>query len=98
MALAEKYVILFQKECSNLSNIVLNNLIRLKMNPKDIDAIEQMLQAADTMIGDSRFIKNNELEQASILLIQTFEEVEDASQKSKEIEFFIEIFSKIINC
>ncbi len=98
MALAEKYVILFQKECSNLSNIVLNNLIRLKINPKDTDAIEQMLQAADTMIGDSRFIKNKELEQASILLVQTFKDVQDASQKHKEIEFFIEIFTKIINC
>ncbi len=98
MALAEKYVILFQKECSNLSNIILNNLIRLKINPKDTDAIEQMLQAADTMIGDSRFIKNKELEQASILLIQTFGEVEDVSQKSKEVKFFIEIFTKIINC
>jgi len=98
MALAEKYVILFQKECSDLSNIVLNNLIRLKINPKDTDAIEQMLQAADTMIGDSRFIKNNELEQASILLVQTFQEVEDVSQKSKEVEFFIEIYTKITNC
>ena len=97
MALAEKYVILFEKECSNLSNIVLNNLIRLKINPKDTNAIEQMLQAADTMIGDSRFIKNKELEQASILLVQTFQDVEDVSQKSKEIEFFIEIFTKMIN-
>jgi len=98
MALAEKYVILFQKECSDLSNIVLNNLIRLKINPKDTDAIEQMLQAADTIIGDSRFIKNNELEQASMLLVQTFQEVEDVSQKSKEVDFFIEIYTKITNC
>jgi len=98
MALAEKYVILFQKECSNLSNIVLNNLNRLKINPKDTEAMEQMLQAADTMIGDTRFIKNKELEQASILLIQTFKEVHDVSQKSKDVEFFIKIFTKIINC
>ena len=98
MALAEKYVILFEKECSNLTNIVLNNLIMLRNNPKDIDAIEQMLQAADTMIGDSRFIKNKELEQASMLLVQTFTNTEDVSQKSKEVEFFIENFTKIINC
>jgi len=91
-------VILFEKECSNLSNIVLNNLIMLRNNPKDIDAIEQMLQAADTMIGDSRFIKNKELEQASMLLVQTFTNTEDVSQKSKEVEFFIENFTKIINC
>ena len=98
MALAEKYVILFQKECSNLSYIVLNNLIRLKINPRNTDAIEQMLQAADTLIGDSRFIKNRELEQACMLLVKTFNEVENVSDKSKEVEFFIEIFTKIINC
>jgi len=97
MALAEKYVILFQKECLDLSNIVLNNLHKLKVNPNDNDGIEKMLQAADTLIGDSRFIKNRELEQACILLVKTFNEVENVSDKSKEVDFFIEIFTKIIN-
>ena len=98
MALAEKYVILFQKECLDLSNIVLNNLHKLKVNPNDNDGIEKMLQAADTLIGDSRFIKNRELEQACMLLVKTFNEVENVSDKSKEVEFFIKIFTKIINC
>ena len=96
MALAEKYMIMFQKECSNLSIIVLNNLHRLKANPKDSIAIEKMLQAADTMIGDSRFINQKEFEQASMLLVKTFNQVEDVTEKSKEIEFFIDIFTKII--
>ncbi len=97
MALAEKYVILFQKECLDLSIIVLNNLHKLKVNPNDNEGIEKMLQAADTLIGDSRFIKNRELEQACMLLVKTFKEVEDVSDKSKQAEFFIEIFTKIIN-
>jgi chemotaxis protein histidine kinase CheA len=97
MALAEKYVILFQKECLDLSKTVLNNLHRLKANPNDNEGIEKMLQAADTMIGDSRFIKNRELEQACLLLVKTFNEVENVSNKSKEVDFFIEIFSKIIS-
>ena len=97
MALAEKYVILFQKECSDLSKIVLNNLHELKVNPNSNGVIEKMLQAADTIIGDSRFIKNRELEQASMLLVKTFNETENASDKSNEIDFFIEIFTKIIN-
>ena len=97
MALAEKYVILFQKECLDLSMIVLNNLHKLKVNPNDSDGIEKMLQAADTLIGDSRFIKNRELEQACMLLVKTFNEVENVSDKSKEVDFFIEIFTKIIN-
>ena len=97
MALAEKYVILFQKECLDLSNTVLNNLDKLKANPNDNEGIEKMLQAADTMIGNSRFIKNRELEQACLLLVKTFNEVENVSDKSKEVDFFIEIFSKIIS-
>ncbi len=97
MALAEKYVILFQKECLDLSMIVLNNLHKLKVNPNDREGIEKMLQAADTLIGDSRFIMNRELEQACMLLVKTFNEVENVSDKSK-VEFFIKIFTKIINC
>ena len=97
MALAEKYVILFQKECNSLSKIVLNNLENLSKNPKDKESLEKMLQATDTIIGDSRFINHKELEQASMFLVKTFNNVEDVSQKSKEIELFIEIFTKIIN-
>ena len=97
MALAEKYVILFQKECLDLSMIVLNNLHKLKVNPNDREGIEKMLQAADTLIGDSRFIMNRELEQACMLLVKTFNEVENVSDKSNEVDFFIEIFTKIIN-
>ena len=97
MALAEKYIILFQKECLDLSKIVLNNLHELRVNPSDNESIEKMLQAADTMIGDSRFIKNNELEQACMLLVKTFNEVENVSDKTKEVDFFIEVFTKIIN-
>ena len=95
MALAEKYVILFQKECSDLSKNVLNNLSNLKNNPHDNEEIEKMLQAADTMIGDSRFIKNKELEQACMLLVKTFNESENVVEKTRELDFFIELFSKI---
>ena len=97
MVLAEKYVILFQKECLDLSKNVLNNLHELKVNPNDNESIEKMLQAADTMIGDSRFIQNKELEQACLLLVKTFNEVENVSDKSKEVDFFIDLFTKITN-
>lgn len=95
MALAEKYVILFQNECLDLSKNVLNNLHELKVNPNDNESIEKMLQAADTMIGDSRFIQNKELEQACLLLVKTFNEVENVSDKSKEVDFFVDLFTKI---
>ena len=96
MALAEKYVILFEKECNSLSKTVLKNLKNLSKNPKNHDALENMIQAADTIIGDSRFINHKELEQASMSLVKTFNDIEDASQKSREIDFFIKVFSKIV--
>ena len=37
-----------------------------------------------------------EFEQASMLLVKTFNRVEDVTEKSKEVEFFIDIFTKII--
>ena len=97
MALSEKYVILFQNECLELSNIVLNNLQKLTINPENKDALEKMLQAADTIIGDSRFINNKELEHASTLLATTFNADDNMNHKSKELEFFTDVFTKIIN-
>ena len=97
MALAEKYVILFQKECYDLSKTVLNNLEILSKNPEDSNSLEKMLQAADTIIGDSRFINHKELEQASMMLVKSFNEVNQAAGKSKEIEYFRQVFSEIIS-
>ena len=94
MALAEKYVYLFKKECFDLSKIVLHNLNLLKENPNDYYIIEKIIQAADTMIGDSRFINHKKLENASMLLVKTFNQKENVLEKS-EIEFFINLFSTI---
>jgi chemotaxis protein histidine kinase CheA len=97
MTLAEKYVVLFQNECLELSNIVLYNLQKLTINSENQDALEKMLQAADTIIGNSRFINNKELEEASTLLVNTFYSGKNVNHKSKELEFFIDVFTKIIN-
>jgi len=97
MILAEKYVVLFQNECLELSSIVLDNLQRLTIDSENKDALEKMLQAADTIIGDSRFINNKELEEASTLLLNTFYADNNVNHKSKELEFFIDVFTKIIN-
>lgn len=97
MAIAEKYAILFQRECLILSNIVQNNLNKLIINPKDKEALEKMIQAADTIIGDSRFINYKELENASMMLVKSFNELKDATGKLSELEFFSKIFNKIIS-
>jgi chemotaxis protein histidine kinase CheA len=98
MRLAEKYITLFQNECLELSSIVIDSLQKLTINPKDEEVVlEKMLQAADTIIGGSRFINNKELEEASILLVNTFYSNRNLIHKSKELEFFIKIFEKIVN-
>jgi chemotaxis protein histidine kinase CheA len=97
MTLAEKYIILFQNECLELSSIILDNLQKLTINAKDEDALEKMLQAADTIIGDSRFINNKKLEEASILLVNTFYSDRNLIHKSNELEFFTKVYEKIVN-
>ena len=96
MALEEKYQTLFEQECFKLSEIVLDKLKRLEINPDDTKAMEDMLQSADIIIGDSRFINNYELEKTASLMIKTFNGKKSASGKAKELRYFMEFFSKFL--
>ena len=97
MALSEKHVILFQTECKTLTSLVIRNLNKLLINADDQIALEEMLQIADTIIGDSRFINYHELEHASTLLVKTFNENSNLKSRSGELKFFVELFVKILN-
>ena len=95
MALEEKYVKVFQNECSHLSFVVLDNLRRLAYEPQNEDYLTRLVQSADIMIGDSRFIEDSELEQAATRVVKTFTGIRDASNKSEELELLILAFEQI---
>ncbi len=95
MALEEKYIKVFQKECNHLSLVVLDNLRRLYHEPQNQDYLERLIQSADIMIGDSRFVGDTELEQAATKVVKTFTGVHDASNKSDELKLLALAFERI---
>ncbi len=95
MALEEKYVKVFQKECSYLSFIVLDNLRRLSQEPQNEDYLARLVQSADVMIGDSRFVGDTDLEQAATKVVKSFTGIHDASNKSDELKLLTLAFVRI---
>ena len=95
MALEEKYVKVFQKECYHLSFVVLDNLRRLSFEPQNEDYLARLVQSADVMIGDSRFVEDTELEQAATKVVKTFAGTHDASNKSVELKLLTLAFERI---
>ena len=95
MALEEKYVKVFQKECNYLSFVVLDNLRRLSYEPQNEDYLARLVQSADVMIGDSRFVGDTELEQAATKVVKSFTGIHDASNKSGELKLLTLAFQRI---
>jgi chemotaxis protein histidine kinase CheA len=97
MALEEKYVRVFRKECVQLSLIILDSLKILSVEPKNKVIIEKMVQSADTIIGDSRFVGDADLEKAAKMIVDSFKGVEDATDKFEELQFFTSVFQTILS-
>ena len=60
MALEQKYKKAFQSECNVLSQAVLGSLLKLATNPKDHQELSKLVQIADTIMGDARFLEDIE--------------------------------------
>ncbi len=70
MALEEKYVKVFRNECDYLSYVVLDNLRNLSIQPQNIESLKRVVQTADTIIGDSRFVGDKALENAAKMVFK----------------------------
>ncbi len=68
MALEQKYQVLFQKECLQLSYSVAKNAKILAKKPHDVTALKETLQHLDTIIGSARFLENKKLESVATSL------------------------------
>ncbi len=97
MALEEKYVKVFRKECVQLSFVILDSLRILSIEPKNKNIIVRMVQSADTIIGDSRFVGDTSLENAAKMIIDSFKGLDDASDKLEELQFFTSVFKTILS-
>ena len=96
MALEEKYVKVFRNECDYLSYVVLDNLRNLSIQPQNKESLKRVVQTADTIIGDSRFVGDKALENAAKMVVQCFTGIKDARDKSEDLKFLTRVFEAII--
>lgn len=94
MALAESYRELFQDEARKMTISVVKSLQQLKENPSDKNEVERLLNCADVIIGDAKFLEDKELEEGAKIIINLFKGTKDARWRSTEICRLLERFSK----
>lgn len=86
----------FQKECNQLSLMVLGSLQKLSINPTDRQELSKLVQAADTIMGDARFLQNKELEEQATSIVKSFVRVRDVRKKIDEYSTAYEQFGRLI--
>ena len=95
MALEQKYVTCFREECNKLTCVILDSVESLKERPNDTQQIKKLVQAADTMMGDARFLEDKVLESYATTIVNEFTNVCDVRKKIEQLTCVI--MSKINN-
>ncbi|MEK6931905.1 MAG: hypothetical protein AABZ37_07000 [Thermoproteota archaeon] len=96
MALEQKYKKAFQSECDVLSQAVLGSLLRLAANPKDQQELSKLVQSADTIMGDARFLEDKELEQNATDIVKSFTGTSDVRKKIEQFGAAFEQFGLLV--
>lgn len=87
----------FQLECNVLSQAVLGSLLKLAENPTDQKELSKLVQSADTIMGNARFIQDENLEQSATLIVKSFKDISDVRVKIKEFGAAFEQFGLLTN-
>jgi len=95
MALEYKYKVAFQKECNQLSQMVIGSLQKLATNPTDVTELRKMVQAADTIMGNARFLKDVELERHAAQIVKSFGSITDIRTKIDQYGVVLEQFGRL---
>ena len=96
MTLEQKYKKAFQSECDTLSQAVLGSLLKLATNPKDKQELSKLVQSADTIIGDARFLEDKKLEQNATYIVKSFTGSHDVRKKIDEFSLAFEQFGLLV--
>ena len=96
MALEQKYTDVFQSECNALSQAVLGSLLKLATNPKDKQELSKLVQSADTIMGDARFLKDKKLEQNATDIVKSFTGTNDVRKKIDQFSIAFEQFGLLV--
>ena len=96
MVLEQKYKKAFQSECNTLSQAVLGSLLKLATNPKDQQELTKLVQAADTIMGDARFLEDKKLEQNATDIVKSFTGTNDVRKKIDQFSIAFEQFGLLV--
>ena len=96
MELTQKHKEVFQSECNTLSQAVLGSLLKLATNPKDKQELSKLVQAADTIMGDARFLEDKKLEQNATDIVKSFTGTSDVRKKIEEFGLAFEQFGLLV--
>ena len=77
MSLPRKYELLFRGECDRLSSKICDSISKLKQKPDDLIEIKKLVQTADTIMGDARFLEDKTLEDYATMIVKEFSDVDD---------------------
>ena len=96
MTLTQKHKEVFQSECNTLSQAVLGSLLKLAANPKDKQELSKLIQTADTIMGDARFLEDKKLEQNATYIVKSFTGSHDVRKKIDEFSLAFEQFGLLV--
>ena len=96
MELSQKHKEVFQSECNTLSQAVLGSLLKLAVNPRDKQELSKLVQSADTIMGDARFLENKKLEQNATDIVKSFTGTSDVRKKIDQFSAAFEQFGLLV--
>ena len=94
MTLMEKHRTMFLEESSRLTGLVLDCLQKLEENPNDCECIEKMVDTADIIMGDAKFLQDKDLEMDAKMIVDFFKGVQDVRERQKEFDLVKRHFGK----
>lgn len=87
----------FIEEVNLLSQMVIGRLQKLTHNPRDLVEIQKLVQSADTIMGDARFLQDKDLEKKATHIVKSFKEVEvNIKKESQVLSTAYKNFSKLV--
>ena len=96
MELAPKHKEVFKSECNTLSQAVLGSLLKLASSPKDKQELSKLVQSADTIMGDARFLEDKKLEQHATEIVKSFTNTSDVRKKIDQFSAAFEQFGLLV--
>jgi chemotaxis protein histidine kinase CheA len=96
MKLSQKHQEIFQSECNVLSQAVLGSLLKLAASPRDMQELSKLVQSADTIMGNARFLDDEKLEQNATDIVESFTDISDVRKKIDEFGLAFEQFGLLV--